>query len=197
MLWDFFATLVITIMIVEMTATGYLPPWIAGPMLLVFVAFRAVGRAFGGVRGCLYYPFTILFFGVLIIFVAFNGGIGHIWVNVMKILSGGFEKILVQIINLAAGGHIGFLLCVLAIGVLIFLKWFGLQIGSVFLYHTVFSLCMPFFILLIFLSSASEGDWREAVRIGGGLLTLLVLLEMVYLWIHSGAKAAKNGKFLP
>jgi hypothetical protein len=183
-LWDLFATLTITILIVGLTVKGYLPSWIAGIMLVVFVAFRALTRVIGGVRECIYYPFTIFFFLILIIFVVLKGGWQDVFAILIGTFYGGLEKIIAETIKLAGGGYVGIYLVVLLLFGLIFLRWVGLQMGSKFIYHSIFSIGAPIFIILTFLSTASHGNWREAVIIGCSLMALLVMLEGFYVMFY-------------
>jgi len=180
---DLFATLTIMILIVDLTAKGYLPSWVAGIMLVVFVTFRALARAIGGVRECIYYPFTIFFFLILVIFIVLKGGwqdMQDIFATLIGICYGGLERIIAKTIKLAREGYIDIYLLVLLMFTLVFLRWVGDQIGSKFIYHSIFSIGAPIFIILTFLSTASHGNWREAVVIGCSLMTLLVILEGFY-----------------
>jgi hypothetical protein len=184
MWWDFFWTLTTSILIVELTSKGYLPIWIAASMLVVFVIFKAFARAIRGITKCAYWFFTILFFGVLIFFIVLKSG-WHGWQNVVFILTGvifsGFVEILTKMLVLAMEGYIGISLLILFTFLLVLFRRIGLEIGSVFVYHTIFSICAPLFILLVFLSKASHGNWREAVIVAGSLLAMVGMLEGIYI----------------
>lgn len=186
-LWDLLVTLTTTILIVDLTGKGYLPSWVAGVMLVVFVAFRALTRAIGGVRKCVYYPFTTFFFLILIIFVVLKGGwqdASTILITLLGAFYGGLEQIIPQTISLVQKGYINIYLVVLLLFGLVFLRWVGLRMGSIFIYHTIFSIGAPIFIILTFLSTASHGNWQEAVIIGWSLMALLLMLEGFYVMFY-------------
>lgn len=182
--WDFVATLGAMLLIVDLASEGFLPIWIATPMLVVFVIFRAFARSMGGIKGCIYYPFTIFFFGILIFLVALKGGLQDMIPILIGTFYGGLEKILAQIGKLASEGHISIYLAVLLCFGLVFLRWLGLQRGSTFIYYLIFNIGAPIFIFLTFLATASRGNWREAVMIGGSLMALLVILEGFYIMFY-------------
>lgn len=191
--WDFGATLMISILIVEMTSKGSLHWLIAAPMLVVFVIFRAFTRAIGGIRGYVYWPFTILFTGILILFIVLKGGGQDIFPILIGTFFGGLEKILARILSLASEGYVPIYLVILSVFGLVFLRWVGLGIGSKLIYHSIFSIVAPVFILLTFLSTASRSNWQDAVIIAGTFLALLTMLEGLYIMFYGLFSTTRRG----
>lgn len=188
MLWDFLATLTATLLIVGMVAKAYIPIWIALPMMIGFVAFKAVGRAGGGVTNLVYYIFTICFFGILVFFALLHGGREEAFSSLVGAIGSGVGTILAQILKLASEGHIAIYLAGFAIVALLLARWFGLNLGSKLIYHSVFSIGAPVFVLIIFLVTGSGGDWRDAFLLGGSVLALAAMLQGLYLMLFGAFK---------
>jgi len=175
MIWDLSSILTITILVIGLTARGYLPAWVSGCMLMAFVAFKAVAKGLGGISDFIYSLFIIFFYSVIVIFFIFLKGGRQDIVHIVPILIGvfgsGFEQAIAQIVKLAIEKHVGILFACLAALGLVVLRLVGRQIGSIFLYHWLFS-GASIFILLTFLAT-SGGDWREVVISGGSLIVML------------------------
>lgn len=182
MIWDLLATLAIAASTVDLVIKGHLSPRVAFFMLLFFVIFRAFARARGGVSKFRYYLFQFTFLLILTVFVGLKRG----WANILSALVGtfygGLEVITVQLIKLVAEGYIGIPLALLAVFLLVFLRWLGS--ASLLIYHTIFSILASLFIILIFLTTASHGNWKEAVIIGASFMALVIMLEGVYLMFY-------------
>jgi hypothetical protein len=183
MLWDFLATLGATILIIGMVAEAYLPVWVALPMIVVFVVFKAVARATGRITGFIYYPFMISFFGALAIFALLKGGAQHLPSVVAGVAGQGVVTVVSQLLRLATEGHVSMYVAGIAIVALVLARWLGLQLRSKLIYHSIFSIGAPIFVLLVFLATASGGEWREAFMVGGSLLAHMTVLEGLYIMI--------------
>lgn len=188
MLWDLLATLSATVLVIGMVAKTLVPVWIALPMMIGFVVFKAVARAVGGVTKLVYYVFTMSFFGVLVFFALLKGGREDALSSLIGAIGGGIVTILGQIARLAAEGHIAFYFAVAAIVALVFARWLGLKLGSTLIYHSVFSIGAPIFVLLLFLVTGSGGDWRDAFLVGGSVLALVAMLQGLYLMVFGAFK---------
>ncbi|MEW6608798.1 MAG: hypothetical protein AB1414_15365 [bacterium] len=185
MWWDFFATLITTISIVEMTARGYLPGWITAFMLVTFVGFRAFARAIGGIGKHGYYLFTIIFYGILVLFLALKGGWQNIAFTLMGVFYGGFEKIIAQILKLATEGYINIYFVFFVVIILVILRWVGIKfLANKLVYHSIFSIGAPIFVLSTFIITASNGNLKKAVIIGSSIMALLVMLEGIYIMFY-------------
>lgn len=167
-------------------------------MLVLFVLFRAVGRAIGGVTRFVYYSFTVPFYLVLAAFVAFRAGWKELlhgqWQEVISILLrislSGFGMIIVNLLRLAGKGYIGFGWVVLFIVLLVILRSVGLEMGSVLVYHLIFSVLSPLFslaVLMVVLRSGMSG--QEAFATFIALVALLFMIEGLYL-VLSGAASS-------
>lgn len=182
--FDLLSTVTLAVLMLDLTARGYLPSWLAAIMLVVFVAFRAFARAVGGVADLVHDSFTILFLLILIVILILKAG----WLDIAAILIGtfyrGLEQILAVIMKLVGRGYIPLHLAVLLSLVLVFLRWVGRgKLGSKLIYLT-FRIAAPIFVLTTFLSTASHGNLKEAVVIGCSLLALTVMLEGFYLMFY-------------
>jgi len=180
-LWDLSTTLVTTILIIGLTAKGYLPDGVAAFMLIVFVAFKAWGRAKKGIKGFIYYSFMAIFYLILVIFMALKGGWKDIVITLIGAFSSGFEEIIAKILGMAFEGHIGICFAFLAVAALVLLRWLGLQIASKVIYHLIFSIGVPIFLFITFAITASSGNWQEAALITGSLFALVLMLEGFYI----------------
>lgn len=174
---DISASLITTVLIVELMGKGYLPCWLAVLMLLIFAGFRGVARAKGGFKVSVYIPFMIIYYVILIFCVALKGGGQYLFPILIGAFGGGFEKVIAQIIKLAIERHISFYLAISSICVLGFLRVAGLERASKFIYHTLFAICAPIYIFITFLLKASGGNLRWTVMIGGSLMSLWFMVE--------------------
>jgi len=188
MLWDFFATLSATVLIIGMVAKGYFPVVVALPMMIVFVVFKAVARATGGITKLVYYVFMISFFGILTFFALLKGGSDDMFSNLVGAIGEGIVTIVAQILRLASEGHIAIYLAGFAVVALVLARWLGLQLGSKLIYHSIFSIAAPLFVLAVFLATGSGGNWREAFILGGSLLALAAMLQGLYLMLFGAFK---------
>ena len=170
-IWDFLSTLTVTVLVVGLTVKGYLPSIIAAILLIVYVCIRAFARARKGIKKSTYLKFIILFSLVMIVFIFIKGGIKEIIPILIGSFWGGFEKTIAYIIGLsfAPVGKSLFSIFLVLTGILIILRYFGLNLGSVLIYHTLFSIIGPLFIFVNFIIMMSRGDWKNAVIIVSSL----------------------------
>jgi len=169
-----------------------MPVWVAVPMLIVFICFKAVARAIGGVRKWVYYPFTIFFVGIIILFMLVKGGWRNVFFTLGGVIGGGLGTIIAQVLKLASVGHFSIYLAGFIVLALVVVRLLGIRMGNIFFYHLIFSIGAPILVLLTFLATASSGNWQSALLIGGSLLALVVMLEALYIMVFGLVKSQKS-----
>lgn len=180
MVWDAMALLGGVVLLVGLVAKGYLSPCVAIVMLVVLPLYRGFGRATGGVRGFAYW---LGFYGPLVVVLIIKGGTADAIALATAALYGGFEKIVVTIMKLAAEGHVAVGLAVISVLVLAVLRWLGGELASRLLYHYIFSVAAPLFAIAVTLGDlayARAQSWQETVFVLGSVLVLFLLIEIIY-----------------
>jgi hypothetical protein len=181
---DLLTTLGIIALIMEMTMADRIPSWLAAWALVIFVGFRAFARATGGVGRSVYWFFAAIFYGVLLIFLVFSGGWEHVAPLLTHMFFGGFEAMITHIGVLFIKGYVSISYLAVFILLIFMARWLGRETGNLFLHWSLFSLAAPVFVFLTMLSMAKIEDWRGVIQIGGGILALLIILEIFYIIVY-------------
>jgi len=181
LLWDSPYLLSVTAFLTGALLQGY-PPWQIGAVLLTpAVAFRALARLTGGLGDGVYRLFKIGFYGMLIGALWLRGGSGYVIPALLHALFTGFEALLAQVLMLAGQGHISVGLAVFAVMLMVVARKIGLETASVWVYWTFFRLVAPVFGLLVLISLWSHGDVKQAVLVGGSVVSLFLAAKGLYL----------------
>ncbi|WP_427365695.1 hypothetical protein [Candidatus Caldatribacterium saccharofermentans] len=192
----------IVLFIGGLVTEGLLSERVASLALIAFVLFRAVGRAIGGVTKLVYYLFMVPFYLSLAVFIILRVGWKEVlqgqWRAIVPVILRlwltGFETVIVNILKLLGKGYLPPSLVVLFIVLLVICRAVGLNIGSVFVYHTIFSLAAPFFTLAVFLVIlSSKMSARETFAVVIALVALFLMVEGLYLMVYGAFSPPREG----
>lgn len=180
-LWDTVGLLAYLTLVVGLMLTGYILPSLSMYLVAAFAVIRAFARATGGLGNCIYGAVQGILYGVPVVIVLLKGGFSQALLILMRAFAGGFEGIMVGILNLVGQGHISVFFAFFAIIVLFALSKLGLEIGSALAYRIIFRWIAPFFSLAVLATVWGRGDPRQTVLIVSSVLALLLAVEAIYL----------------
>jgi hypothetical protein len=199
---DALVNFAIVLLVGGLVTEGLLSERIASLALIAFVLFRAVSRAIGGVSDFVYHLFMVPFYFSLAVLIILRVGWKEVlqgqWQAivpvVLRLWLTGFETVIVNILKLLGKGYLPPSLVVLSIVLLVICRAVGLNIGSVFVYQTIFSLAAPFFTLAVFLVIlSSKMSARETFAVVIALVALFLMVEGLYLMVYGALSPPREG----